>query len=274
MIKNILVHADSDARRQIRLDTAMNLAKRHDARVTALFTLHYPYELPNAVLNGVDESILEQAGLELHKVAERVQDEFAKTARENDVRLEWRREYGAALSLLAMHARYADLVVVSQPPPETQRGADNREMPGQLALAAGRPLLVIPFAGDFNRIGDRVLVAWNGSREAARAVYDALPILREASSVTVLGVNPDDDKHLPGADISAHLASHGVAVEASRTDQPDVRPGEGILNEATNIGADLIVMGAYGHSPFRESLLGGVTWDLLHHMTVPVLLSH
>jgi len=121
-----------------------------------------------------------------------------------------------------------------------------------------------------------VLVAWNGSREATRAVHDALPLLRRAEKVTVLSIDPDEDAEprLPGADVSLHLARHGVTAQAATIAGTDVAVGDLLLSYAADHDIDLIVMGAYGHTRLREVVLGGATRTLLRHMTVPVLMSH
>ena len=139
-------------------------------------------------------------------------------------------------------------------------------------------MLVIPYAGEFEGIGANVLVAWNASRESTRAVTDALPLLARAKSVAVLVVDPEEagGKHgdSPGADIALHLARHGVNAKAYPTPSGGVEVGDVILSRASDIGADLIVMGAWGRSRARELVMGGATRSLLERMTVPVLLSH
>jgi nucleotide-binding universal stress UspA family protein len=123
-----------------------------------------------------------------------------------------------------------------------------------------------------------VLVGWNAGREATRAVHDALPLLVKASSVTITAVNPrvglGAHGQEPGADIARHLARHGVTVEVEHTAAPEIGAADILLNRASELSADLLVVGAYGHSRLREFLLGGVTRSLLHQMTLPVLLSH
>jgi nucleotide-binding universal stress UspA family protein len=145
-----------------------------------------------------------------------------------------------------------------------------------LALGVGRPVLVVPRYGTFERLGERVLIAWNGSREATRAVHDAIPILKRAITVTVLSIDPEVDSppRTPSADITLHLARHGIAAEAASTSSVDFGVGNALLSRAADLGADLIVMGAYGHSRMREMVLSGATRHLLQNMTVPVLMSH
>ena len=145
-------------------------------------------------------------------------------------------------------------------------------------LSAGRPALVVPDIGAGKTLGRRVMIAWDTGREAARAVNDALPILQQAEAVTVLSVNPRPGIDLhgeePGADIALHLTRHGVKVEVQRTQVEEINIGDTILSRLADLGSDLLVMGAYGHSRLREVVLGGVTRTLLESMTVPVLMSH
>ena len=141
-------------------------------------------------------------------------------------------------------------------------------------LGAGRPVVVVPYAGNFNTTPRHVLIAWSGTREATRAVHDALPILQRATKVFVLSINPKDSKHLPGADIAAHLARHGCKTEAARTVASDISVSDAILSDASNVGADFIVMGAYGHYRLSEWALAGATRDVLNTMTGPVLFSY
>ncbi len=153
-----------------------------------------------------------------------------------------------------------------------------RPRPEHVAFASGRPVLVVPYAGHFESVGGRVLIGWNATREAARAVNDAMPLLAIADAVTVLTIDPragpDAHGELPGADISLHLARHGVKADIERTVSADIPVGDVLLSRAADLGAELLVTGAYGHSRVRELLLGGATRALLRSMTVPVLMSH
>ena len=169
--------------------------------------------------------------------------------------------------------------VLGQPnaadPGETTRGND---IIVTALMSSGRPVLAVPFAGTFPTIGERVLVAWNASREATRAVNDALPILENAKSVTVLAINPRHGIRghgdVPSADIALHLARHGVKAEAAHTVAGEIPDAEALLSYAADLSADLIVAGGYGHSRARELVFGGVTRTLLREMTVPIFFSH
>jgi nucleotide-binding universal stress UspA family protein len=181
-----------------------------------------------------------------------------------------------ALDVFVQHARHSDLIIFGQQDPIDFLPL-GRDFATDVVMACGRPAIIIPFIGAPPVLGQRVLVAWDGGREAARAVNDALPILKRAHAVTVLSVNPEvtsDDKRDAGADISLHLARHGVKVTAARTIARETPVGDVILADIADNSIDLLVMGAYGHSRLREWALGGVTRHILAHMTVPVLLSH
>jgi len=191
---------------------------------------------------------------------------------------EWREREGDVVDIASLHARYGDLVIVGQMEPAPRAGHSGRGLPERLLLGVGRPILVVPYAGVFKTVGDRVLVAWNASREATRAVNDALPILQRASHVTVLAINPgggvSGDGDVPGADLALHLSRHGVKAEASWIKAEDIDVAVMLLSRACDLQADLIVMGGYGHSRVREIVLGGTTREILRTMTVPTLMSH
>ncbi|MGD9615342.1 MAG: universal stress protein [Alphaproteobacteria bacterium] len=182
---------------------------------------------------------------------------------------------GESENLLAV-MRTADLAIYPQ---DT---AEYRLPPGfapeDLVVAAGRPLLVVPPGRDFAAVGRRVLVAWDGSREAARATHDALPLLRKAELVAMLTVSEreaDFEHDRPGLErILRNYERHGIAVRAEEVLSDGYAVSDVLLSRAGDLGADLIVAGAYHHSQLRESLFGGVTHDLLERMPVPVLLSH
>ena len=174
-----------------------------------------------------------------------------------------------------LSARYADLVVAGQP--EAEDEGELRGLADELTLSAGRPVLFVPYAGKFEKVGERVLVAWDGGREAARAVSDALPFLQRAKAVEVAVFDPErSSRHgqEPGADIGLYLSRHGIKVQVARQSGAGFDVGAQILSRAADTSADLIVMGGYGHARVRELVLGGVTRSLLQAMTVPVLMSH
>jgi nucleotide-binding universal stress UspA family protein len=188
---------------------------------------------------------------------------------------EWRASRRDAVDAVPLHGRYADVIVIGQPNESDASGVEP-DFAERLLLAAGRPVLIIPYAGEFPHIGTRVLVAWNAGREATRALTDAIPLLREADQVDVIAFNPRNAPHgeVPGADIGLYLARHGIKVNVSQQTAEDVDVGNQLLSRAADLDSDLIVMGAYAHSRMQQLILGGATRTVLESMTVPVLMSH
>jgi nucleotide-binding universal stress UspA family protein len=285
MFKDILVHLDDGPRSATRLKVAVDLARRHGAHLTGIFVvdipgsnLFYGEGMPYAGGGGMSE-MLNSLRADQSARADVVGQEFSEAVRLQGLENEWRVVEGDTVSLVALHARYADLTVLGQPNgDEAFKGPSADAVLVNVLLASGRPVLAVPYAGQFEQVGERVLVAWNASREATRAVNDALPLLREAKAVTVLAINPkhgiEGHGDVPAADICLHLARHGVKAEAAHTIAKDISEGDALLSYAADLGVDLIVAGGYGHSRAREMVFGGVTRTLLQEMTAPMLLSH
>jgi nucleotide-binding universal stress UspA family protein len=269
----------------MRLNVAMDLARRQKAHLTGIFVIDIPGSnmfigagMPYASGVGM-EQMVNSLRAEFAARAEATEQAFQETARREGIEGEFRVVEGDTVALLALHARYADLTVLGQPnDEEPYKGPSADSVLVNVLMSSGRPVLAVPYAGQFERVGDRVLVAWNASREATRAVNDALPLLRGATSVTVLAVNPKQGiaghGDVPAADIALHLARHDVKAEAAHTIAEDIGEADALLSYAADLGADLIVCGGYGHSRAREMVFGGVTRTLLREMTVPMLLSH
>lgn len=274
-LKDILVHLDDSPRSAVRLGVAVALAHRHGAHLTGLHVMDVGFPIgvvPDASGAGM-ASLYEELRAAGVETAGRLEQSFRDRMAREGIAGEWRLVEGSVPEQVALHARYADLLVIGQEEPEGTPGVVEEAI-----FASGRPVLVIPYAGDFAEVGRRVLIGWNASREAARAVHDALPLLAMASEVTVLAVNPQrglaGEGDQPAADLARHLARHGVKASHRQMVAPEVSDGEALLNALADTGADLLVAGAYGHSRIRELVMGGVTRTLLESMTVPVLLSH
>jgi nucleotide-binding universal stress UspA family protein len=273
--KDILVYADANKSAAVRLDLAAKLATDFGAHLVALHVAVPPYIFVDAgmvVPPGVIEW-QEQYQEQLTAAAKSAVDE---AVRRTGQQMEWRTDRGDVVDVALLNSRYADLVVVSQSGVEEGEPTDADLLPEAIVMGAGRPALVVPRFGKYPKAGENVLVAWNRTREATRAVHDALPILKRAKSVTVMEVNPraTGTPRIPGADIAKHLARHGVRAEVTAVTGADIEVGDMILSRIVDLGADLLVMGAYGHSRLREFAFGGVTRHLLQHMTVPVLMAH
>ncbi|MGE0717625.1 MAG: universal stress protein [Alphaproteobacteria bacterium] len=274
-LRDLLVHVDDTPAAARRVALAAELARRHGAHLAGLYLQVEPTvpgyvmaELPGETLDWMHRNAVERA-----EAAEAL---FRRTVDAAGIPAEWRRVATTDPEVAAVHGRYVDLNIAGQDDPDAPPA-----LPGvteAVLLGSGRPTLVVPYAGTFASLGDNVLVAWNAGREAARAVGDALPLIAEGARITVLAVDPDataaGGAGVPGADIALHLARHGRPVEASHIVSDDVSPSDLLLSRAADLGTDLLVMGAYGHSRLREVVLGGVTREILQHMTVPVLMSH
>jgi nucleotide-binding universal stress UspA family protein len=274
MFKTLLVPVDPRPRSMRSLEIAGRIADRWDSHVVGLY-VKPPMYLPAGLEAGA-EALAELQRSTLAELVNEARARFEAGVKAAGIaRSEWRTAEGDIAEAVALHARYADLVIVNQTDPD----ADVRSnFADAVLLWVSRPVLVVPYAGEFRTLGERVLVAWNASREAARAVTDALPFLQRAQQVVVLSVagKPSAEAFgtVPGTDIAAYLARHGVKVEVAPTVAADVDAGNEILSRAHDYGADLIVMGAYGHSRAREIVFGGATRTVLQSMTVPVLMSH
>jgi nucleotide-binding universal stress UspA family protein len=275
--KTILVHCDASRSVDGRLAVAAEVAQRFESRLVGLHARE-PFEVVSYVDGGMAFGPL----IEAYEVGRAAAEKTAHTAyhkvtKGRDFTSEWRVAEAFSDDALAVNARYADLLVVGQADPEDAVGSRN-DLPEALAFATGRPVLVVPQIGALSPVGKTVMVCWNASRESARAAADALPFLQAAEKVIVLVVDPevsaDGHGQEPGADVALWLARHGVNVTVQRDVAGDAKVGEIILSRAADCGADLIVMGVYGHSRLREFVLGGASRTLLASMTVPVLMSH
>jgi nucleotide-binding universal stress UspA family protein len=274
---DILVHVDQSPRAQMRLDIAAELARQHGAHLTALQVIDVA--MPVMALGdggggAVIAELMEQMRQSALTAGVKLKAAFEAALARDGIMGEWRQVEGTTREILALHGRYGDLLVLGQDDPES----DSAGLLEAVVFDSGRPVLAIPFAGTFKTIGKRVLVGWNASREASRALHDALPLIAKAETATVFLANPtrglDGHGEEPGADIARHMVRHGLKVEVAKVIADDVPDSALLLNHASDMGADLLVMGAYGHSRLREFILGGMTRSLLREMTVPVLLSH
>lgn len=280
--KDILVHLDNTPRSDIRLGIAIELAVRHDAHLAGLYVMELPpigmFTADTSIFDmRMADEIIQQARERSKSMSDTVKGRFEDGLRMNGVKGEWRCVDAIAAEAVVTHARYADLAIVGQTDPDAAKFGEWR-IPEAVILESGRPVLVIPYFGEVKPIGNTVLVGWKSGREAARAINDALPLLSQAKAVTVLAIDPQygisEEGAFPAADISLHLARHGIKAIAAHTVSGGIPEGDILLNHVSDLGADLIVAGGYGHSRAREFVLGGATRSLLATMTVPVFFSH
>lgn len=274
-LKDILVHVDATPASRTRLQLGLTLARRFGARLSGLHVIPNPdvppYFKPSAVERIAEiyaENAREAANLAEVLFLEEMKDAGAATA--------WECVAGDMPELIAERARFADLLVLGQFDTENPPTISAFLLPAKIVFGAAVPILVVPNAGTFSDIGRQILVTWDGSRESARAIRDAMPLLQAAERVSLLAIDPLRQGHIQGGanapGLVAHLARHGIDAEAV-----EMTSAEGvattILQHASRVGADLLVMGAYGHSRILEFVLGGTTPDLLERTTIPVLVS-
>lgn len=275
-LTNILVHLDDGQACGERLELSAQLAQSYDAHLSALYVGRF---LTQALLVDAPPSgmLIEALEKEQQIRTAKVRALFESRTSNVESRREFHAEDGDPVYWLTLYGRYADVIVVQQPE-EGDIVIGAGAMLGALALSCGRPVLVIPRAAVTSLSADRIMIAWNGSREAARAVADALPFLQKASEVEVVTVDEvktTADGAGPSVhDVCRHLERHGIKAAAVELPRPEIKIADALLSRAAAQGADLVVLGAYGHSRFRELVLGGVTQQFLSHCAAPLLLSH
>lgn len=275
--KTILVCLNEIDRVPVVLALAADLAAKDDAHVIGLYVIPSPRIYP-AVGPGVAASatVLDQYAEFFKARSDAVRQQFEDAMAGNKLASEWRQveshspDIGAAV---VEHGLEADLVVISQVNPDSE-AAIEPDFAERVVMECGRPVLIVPAFGDFEACGRRVLVGWNARRESARAAFDAGPILARAESVHLVWIGDEADKPLPGSGLAAALGRHGAKATAEAMAAGDVDVGNLLLSRASDLGADVMVMGAYGHSRMREYVFGGATRTVLQSMTVPVLMSH
>jgi len=275
-LKDLLVHVDSGKAAAGRIDAALRLSTDHQAHLTGLYILRRENIVPGYIEAQIPGEVIEAQKKAEAERAAKAEEGFTSAADRAGVSSEWRCVDGALAPTLSLHARYVDMVIMGQADKSDPFSITEYEVEHAI-LDVGRPALVIPYVGAAKTFGKRVMVAWDGSREAMRAIHEALPLLERADEVHVLSVDTGGTAghgDVPGADISLHLARHNIKVEASSTPAREISVGDTLLSRAADKSIDLIVMGAYGHSRYRELVLGGVTRRLLQSMTVPTLMSH
>jgi nucleotide-binding universal stress UspA family protein len=275
MIKDIVVNlglGDKDPAGNF----AISIAQTFDAHLLGVAFAYEPI-IPGSVMGGIPPEFIESQRAESAKLAKAALARFEQWAKRAQISYETRTiaaSIAGASDQMARMGRRFDLIVVGQ-------AQHDKPMPEEVVdegvlFESGRPVVFVPFIQTAPLKLDRVMVAWDGSRAAARAVGDAMPFLEKTkrAEVVVIGSKPPKSDEVPGADLGQHLARHGINVEVKHIIAPDTDVPSTILSYAADSSVDLIVMGGYGHSRLREFVLGGATRGLLESMTVPVLMSH
>lgn len=276
--KTILVHVDETKRARERIKIAAQLAVREEAHlIGAAMTGISRFLFQNGMLEQNDPNLSLHLDMLRNRAAGALQQFDPLVHQIGVLSFEHRTVDDEAAGGISLQARYADLVVIGQSNPDETIPSVPSDFPEYVVLNSGRPALIVPYTGDFNTVGDRILVGWDASMEATRAVTSAIPMLRRASQVDLAIFNPEAyfDAHgeQPGADIALYLARHSVKINVHHP-RAETDVGNALLSMVADLGSDLIVMGGYGHSRFREVLLGGATRTVLQSMTVPVWMAH
>lgn len=274
----VLVHLDKTEASAVRADVAIALAKRFGARLTALYAVCDP-DVPSLASRNRYVFVERAAG--------KAQAAFQLHASASGIDVEWQADIGSTdlqvSRAVVLRSREADVVVLGQFDPETADGSVPEALVEHTVLHSGRPVLVVPHTGHFPTLGGRAVVAWNASREATRALHDALPLLRLADEVTVLALEPARVSRSSAMAESAdsdsvirHLTEHGVSAKADRLifDPSSIEPAERLLTYLADTGANLLVLGAAGQQQGRSAARRSLTRQVLAKMTAPSLLSY
>jgi nucleotide-binding universal stress UspA family protein len=275
MIKDLIVNLGLGDRDPAG-DYAISIAQTFGAHVLGIGLAYEPV-IPGSVMGGIPPEFLETQRAESEKNARKAMTRFEAAAKRAGVPYETRiinSTVAGAADQISRLARRFDLAVVGQP--KRDQGMPEEVLDEGVLFDSGRPVMFVPFIQKDGMKLDHVMVCWDGSRAATRAIGDALPILEKAKQVDVVIVSTKQAKtdEIAGADLGQHLARHGIKVDVKRITSPDIDTASTILSYAADSSTDLIVMGGYGHSRLREFILGGVTHAMLQSMTVPVLMSH
>jgi nucleotide-binding universal stress UspA family protein len=277
MIRDMIVHLEHKITRDPARDFAVSIAETFDTHIVGIAFAYAP-DFRGYVMLDISSDIVAQMVAESEKAALAAIERFDAAAKRSLVSAEHRllKTLGASAPVtLSILARRFDLSVFMQSEPE---GVDNDDMIETSLFESGRPLIVVPYIQKDRLKLDHVVCCWDGSRAAARAINDALPLLVRAAAVDLLIVLNEKTNSAPnvirGAEIAKHLARHDVKVRITTVPAADIDVTSAILSYVADISGTLIVMGGYGHAKLREVILGGVTRDMLKSMTVPVFMSH
>ena len=275
MIKDIVVNLGLGARDPAG-DFAISVADAFEAHVLGVAFVYDPV-IPGTVMGGIPPNFIESQRAESEKAARTTVARFEQAAKRAGVSYETTSvstSISGAADRLGRLARRFDLAIVGQA--ERDKAVAAVVVDEGVLFESGRPVLFVPFIQKAGLKLDRVLLCWDGSRNATRAIADAMPFLHKAKQVEVLMVASKAGKgdEIAGADLGQHLARHGLKVDVKRITSPDIDIPSTILSHAADSNADMIVMGGYGHSRLREFVLGGVTRSILESMTIPTLMSH
>jgi nucleotide-binding universal stress UspA family protein len=276
MVKDLVVNLGLGKGRDVAAEYAISIAEAFDAHACAVAFAYEPL-VPPSVMGGIPADVIDAQWAASEDAANAAIASFEAAAKRAGIAAEHRRltaSLGGAGDLFGRLARRFDLAVTAQAEPKSS-AAHALIIEGVL-FGSGRPVVVVPYIQRGGLKLDRVMICWDGSRPAARAIADAMPFLARSAAIDVVIVASGREKsdEIAGVDMGEHLARHGLKVDVKRIVSTDVDVPNTILSQAADSGADFIVMGGFGHSRLREFVLGGATQGILGAMTVPTLMSH
>jgi nucleotide-binding universal stress UspA family protein len=276
IIKDIVVNLSVGDGGDFAGDFAVSVASALDAHLTAIAFVYDPV-VPVAATGYLPPEVIETQQRDSEDAAKAALDHIAAAAARAGIAVEPAKlpaSFAGAGEQFGLIARRFDLAIVG--PAEPDKGAVEELIAESALFESGRPVIMVPYIQKAPLKLDQVMVCWDGSRPASRAIADAMPILERAGQVELVIVANERGKQdeIPGADMGEHLARHGLKVDVKRITMGDIDVADALLSHAADSGADFIVMGGYGHSRLREFVLGGATRSILRAMTAPVLMSH
>jgi nucleotide-binding universal stress UspA family protein len=277
-IKNILLHLDHSSGCQNRLQTAFAMASNYDALITGLFVVP-DYVVPSYVEAQISVDLITDVTEKALARARDTLSEYQKMAAAAGVTMDAHVVEGQVIPILREHSKYSDLLMLGQDQPDDPDNA-SYGLADALLFEGACACMMVPHSGKLALPGKRILLTWNASRESARALREAMPMLKTAETLVVLSSEPDDADatiargHPHADELARFLESHGIESVSSGINDLDISASDAILGQAAEMDADMIVMGAYGHARLREIILGGVTRDLLKQSPIPLFLAH
>ena len=276
MFKDIIAYLHVSKGSEAIADFAVSVASTLEAHVTGI-AMVFVLNTPGASMGYLPLEKIEPQQREYEAAAKTARDHFAAATARAGVSAApqlLHTSFAKAANLFGRIARGFDLAIVGQA--KRDGNAVEAMISESTLFESGRPVIIVPYIQKAPIKLDRIMVCWDGSRSAARAVADAMPFLERAKNVEVVIVTNERGKRdeIEGADIGQHLARHGLKVEVTRITHGDLDVADALLSHSMDASADFMVMGGYGHSRLREFVLGGVTRNILRTMTLPTLMSH
>ncbi len=274
--KQIVLHLDNSKACESRLRAACEMAQRFDSKLVGVYVVP-DFIIPTYVEAQISNEIMESISAQAVEAAEEQLNGYKEIANEYGIVPENHIVEGQLEQVLIEYSRYSDLVIIGQHDPNDADDV-SAGLADQLLVEGGARCMVVPARGQVPPPGNRVLIAWNSSRESARAVRAAMPFLASAEEVVVLSSETADEEMFTGRsrsrELVKYLLAHDIDSVVSSFDHASIGAGEAIVAQANDMRADLIIMGGYGHTRLREVILGGATRELLDSTPACVLLSH